>query len=513
MLDKILLLLLSISVLSPAPFVSDESRTTRYTVDLTQKVDTILVRVEVAGNLARDEGAFQFPATAPGTYQTMNIGRYVANFKAFDKKGKTLKVSYDEPNRYIISKPHKLDHLQYEVAETFDTRLKKWPIYLMCGTSLEADHAFINPHAIAGFFSSLQGEPVAIQFEHHASWKTGTALSMSNGWYQADDYDHLVDSPFLMGHLTFEDTTIASTDIRIYAYSSEQRVKADLLMQDMSDMLDASRKFLIDLPVERYTFLFFFEPSLAGTTGAWEHSYSSAYVLNEGNPTPRFLQRVTDIASHEFFHIVTPLNIHSEVIEQFNFETPTPSKHLWLYEGVTEWASNILLFRAEQVDLDTYLRKAVAQKIQVNELYFDKSWSLGKISEESYSEAGARQFGNIYHRGSIVAGLLDILLLDLSDGRRGLRELILDLAEEYGPGKPVPEDAFDQIITQRTFPEVQGFFDDYIWGSKPLPYQTYFDKIGIAYSTHGKRVSLRKRRKLSERQQMLFDAWSRNLER
>ena len=39
---------------------------------------------------------------------------------------------------------------------------------------------------------------------------------------------------------------------------------------------------------------------------------------------------VTDMAAHEFFHIVTPLNIHSEIIEHFNFATPTPSQHLWL---------------------------------------------------------------------------------------------------------------------------------------------------------------------------------------
>jgi hypothetical protein len=56
---------------------------------------------------------------------------------------------------------------------------------------------------------------------------------------------------------------------------------------------------------------------------------------------------VTDIAAHEFFHVVTPLNIHSEIIEHFNFVmTPVPSRHLWLYEGTTEWAAHAMQLRA-----------------------------------------------------------------------------------------------------------------------------------------------------------------------
>ena len=42
---------------------------------------------------------------------------------------------------------------------------------------------------------------------------------------------------------------------------------------------------------------------------------------------------ISDIAAHEFFHVVTPLHIHSEIIENFDFETPVPSEHVWLYEG------------------------------------------------------------------------------------------------------------------------------------------------------------------------------------
>ena len=46
---------------------------------------------------------------------------------------------------------------------------------------------------------------------------------------------------------------------------------------------------------------------------------------------------VVRVAAHEFFHIVTPLNIHSKEIGDFDFINPKMSKHLWMYEGVTEY--------------------------------------------------------------------------------------------------------------------------------------------------------------------------------
>jgi predicted metalloprotease with PDZ domain len=43
-----------------------------------------------------------------------------------------------------------------------------------------------------------------------------------------------------------------------------------------------------------------------------------------------------DVVSHEFFHIVTPLTIHSKEIHYFDYNSPKMS-NLWMYEGVTEY--------------------------------------------------------------------------------------------------------------------------------------------------------------------------------
>jgi len=495
--------------------ISQDMPVMDYTLDVTQNTDTFYVELQIPEKLDKDANIYQFAATAPGTYQTMNIGRFVSDFKAFDKKGRLLDVTRKSVNQFEISKPKKVRKITYSVAETFDTRVAEFPVYLMCGSSIEEDHTLINAHTVIGYFEGYQKSPLQIKVVGADGWTTGTALKAQDGGYYAENFDKAVDSPILSGKLTYADTMIADTKVEIFTYSEHGKISSEGLLKGMSDMLDATNKFLVKLPVDRYTFLYFFEAKPTGVTGAWEHSYSSEYVINESDPTPEYMEKVTDIASHEFFHVVTPLNIHSEIVEYFNFVTPTPSVHLWMYEGVTEWASNILLFRGGVVDEESFFKNSIAQKILVNEHYFDSSWSLKKLSDESFKGGeGARQYGNIYYKGALTALLLDIRLLELSDGKYGLRELVLDLVDKYGKGNPVSEETFFDDLAEMTYPEIHMFFDDYILDAKPLPFEEYFAKIGLEMKRDEKGgVTITKKEDMTAQQSKLYEAWSKNMPR
>ena len=110
---------------------------------------------------------------------------------------------------------------------------------------------------------------------------------------------------------------------------------------------------------------------------------------------------------------MTPLNIHSEIIEHFNFVTPVPSQHLWLYEGTTEWAAQAMQLRSGLKSPQDYLKKVI-QKMRIDRANFDSTYSLRELALTSYSDSGQAQYGNIYMRGALTAGLLDIRLLELS---------------------------------------------------------------------------------------------------
>ncbi|HYR12162.1 MAG TPA: hypothetical protein VEQ60_30530 [Longimicrobium sp.] len=464
----------------PLAWAAPAAAQLRYTVDLDDPAThtaTVTLRVD---SLTAADSVFQFAATAPGTYQTMNIGRFVRGLRATDARGRPVPVRQASVNTWVFGDPARVRQVTYQVQDTWNTPAGELPVYPMAGTAIEKDHALLNTHAMLGFPLRMQARPLTIRFRHPPGWTVETPLVEGPEGYEARSYDHAVDSPFLLGaRITTSTLTVGGVPVRIAAYSPTQGVTADELRESMRGTLTAAGQFLGRLPVDRYVFLFRYAPEREGQAmGAWEHSYSSEYVLPDAPFSPEVGQGATDIAAHEFFHVVTPLNIHSEIIEHFNFQTPVPSRHLWLYEGVTEWASEKMQLDGGLITLEQYLDRVV-RKMRVDRARFDTTVSLRQLAMTSFTPAGARQYGNIYQRGAVVAGLLDIRLLQLSGGEHGLRDLMLELAREYGPSRPFPEASLYDIIARRTSPQVLDFFARYVDAAEHPPLRESFALLGI----------------------------------
>lgn len=449
-----------------------------YVVNLNDRDDDLFKVMLKVDDLKAENAIYQFASTAPGTYQVMDIGRFVREFQAFDAAGNALSTAQISTNQWQIQQPEAVREIRYTIAETWDTPVDSNQIYPMAGTSIEADHVQLLGHCVFGYPTGMQARPLVIKLDYPQDWTVGTALSRDrNGHFAADNYDHIVDSPILLGRLSKADLQVNGSKIEIYTYSKTDQVKSEQILESIEDILLSAADFMDGLPVERYTFLFHFEDI---SIGAWEHSYSSNYVYSEAQFDKLIGQNIPAVVAHEFFHVITPLNIHSEIIEQFNFVQPVASEHLWLYESTTEWTAHMMQLRSGLIDLDTYLKR-LSIKLKVAE-HFRQDYSLRDLALESFTREGAREYANIYMKGAVVAGLLDIRLLELSGGKKGLREVINELSKMYGPDKAFPEDGFYDIFTEITFPEIAAFLENYVRNAEPLPLAEIYSKIGIKYT-------------------------------
>ena len=447
----------------------------KFFVNLNDRADNLFKVTLVPDRLTDENKIFQFAATAPGTYQTMDIGRYVRSFKAFDAAGAEISANQISTDQWKIDEPSRAAKIIYTIAETWNTPVSGNQVYAMCGTTLEKDNAVINGQAVFGYFLGRQKDPVKIKLDYPSDWSVGTALSKdSDGFYNAADFDEVVDSPIMLGALTKATTKIENSSIDIYTYSKTGKIKSEQIMSLLEDILNATSQFTDGLPIKNYTFLFHFENFSAG---AWEHNYSSFYVYQESDLTDQMVSSLKSTAAHEFYHIITPLNIHSELVGNFNYEKPTMSQHIWLYEGVTEWASQMLQLRDYLTTLDEFIQ-STKNKLYSNDNY-SQSISLTDLS--LHSTELQDQYPNIYQKGSIVATLLDIRLLELSKGTKGLREVINQLYKDYGVNKSFSEKDFFEEFVKRTYPEIGDFINRYIKGTEKLPVEEYFSKIGIGY--------------------------------
>ncbi|MFA3784162.1 peptidase [Melioribacteraceae bacterium 4301-Me] len=447
----------------------------KFIINLNDRSEKVFNVILYPKDLKANNSIFQFASTAPGTYQTMDIGRFVKSFNAYDKNGKEIPVKNISTNQWEIEKPENVKKITYKIADTWHTKVSTHPVYAMSGTTIEDDNVVINGQCVFGYFHGMQDYPIYVKLEYPNNWSIGTALQKNDeGYYYAPTYDYIVDSPIMLGNLTQAQTTVEKTNVKIYTYSKTGLIKSENLLNLLQDMLYATNEFLKGLPVDHYTFLFHFSDFSAG---AWEHSYSSFYVYKEDTLNEKYAESLLSTSAHEFFHIVTPLNIHSELVENFNYEKPTMSQHLWLYEGITEWAANILQLRNGLMTLDKYL-DITSNKLNIND-NFNPTISLTTLGKEATELPD--QYYNIYNKGAVLGTLLDIKLLELSGGKKGLRELIIDLIHDYGKSKPFSEEHFFDELVNRTYPQIKEFIDKYIKGTEPFPVKDYFEKLGINY--------------------------------
>ncbi|HEX9615704.1 MAG TPA: peptidase [Bacteroidota bacterium] len=456
-----------------------------YLVDVTNPLDDLFHVTVETKNLSARNNIYHFAATAPGTYSILDFGRFVQSFKAFDASGSEIPAERLSTNEWKIVDSERLARIEYDIEDSFDADVEEHPVAPMSGSGIDTNYAAFNTFAVLGYFEGLQSAPVRMNVEYQRGWIIGTALDKNqDGSYIAETFDRLADSPVLTGKLSFTETKVNDIDVGIYVYTFDTSYTAQTVLRMADDVLQSAGSFAGYSPVPYYKFLFVFldVPTFQRygltTAGALEHSYSSIYVLPV---TPSAVGTLQSTMAHEFMHILTPLNLHSEIIHSFNFSSPTPSEHLWLYEGVTEWVSDIMQLRSGLMTTDEFL-KQLSLKLTIND-NFDKDMSLSHMALNVYTAEGGREFGNIYNRGAAVAALLDIRLLELSNGAKGLREVFLHLLDKYGKQRPFPEKEFFDILVAETYPEIRQFVDDYIRGTKELPYKEYLAKLGFSYAS------------------------------
>ncbi len=299
--------------------------------------------------------------------------------------------------------------------------------------------------------------------------------------FATSNYHLLADGPIMYSAPDTAWLQLARTRVLVAVYSPNKKLNAATVATELLPILNAQKAYLGGkLPVKEYAFLVTLSDNRQMTRyGALEHSYSSFYYLPESMPAKELATSIRDVASHEFFHIITPLNIHSEEIGSFDYIRPKMSAHLWLYEGLTEYAAHHAQICAglisEKTYLDRMVQKATVAKKQFNDTLPFTELSLGAL--DKYKE----QYGNVYQKGALIGMCLDIQLRHLSNGRYGTQQLMKDLSKKYGKHRSFRDDDLFSDIGKLTYPEIENFLRTYVAGARALPLDSIVRLAGLRY--------------------------------
>lgn len=483
-----------------------------YKIDLTNVVDDrVKVTVDVTlTNLSETfdgKYRFNFPATIPGTYATLDYGRFIHDFQAFNGDGKPLKVSKKKNTYTIKGKPAKIE---YWAEDSFDAKIRKNKVFEPAGTNNQERRNFLlNAAGYFGFFEGLEDLPVSLEVNKSPSLYGLSAMeSYSYGNTQnfyARDYHHFLDCPVMVSKPDTTSFMLGGAKVTIGVFTENGRELSRDIYKQVETSMKAIEAFLQgDLPVDNYAFIFYikdhteFESLFNGSEikigtvfkalrklagkgfGALEHGNSSVYYLPDFGGTT-VLDGMADVCIHEFFHILTPLGLHSEEIGNFNYIEPKMSKHLWLYEGITEYFAGISQVKGGVITKDEYLTKVLKGKIRSAARYPTKKMSFTEMSENVLDKPYKKQYGQVYQRGALMGALLDIRIMELTQGEKDLHDIILTLRDRYGPNESFNDDEIIEEFVSLVHPDLQQFFDSYVTGREELPIKSYLAKVGVEY--------------------------------
>lgn len=456
--------------------------------------DKVQVTVD-PGTFTTDQVVFHIPRTVPGTYTSDNYGQYVEGLKALDYKGNELSVSKSDQNTWNISNGKELDKVVYWVNDTFDTETEvPHAVFSPAGTNINAGEEFmLNLHGFVGYFKGFREVPYQLTINHPQKLEASTSLTKVGGdkqdptvdTFYASRYFEITDNPIEYSKPNKVSFQLNDITVTLDVYSPNHIYTAEALKDKMETMMRAQKAFLGDVNSTKiYNILLYLstlENNDATGFGALEHHTSTVVVLPEAMPLDRMEQSMVDVVSHEFFHTLTPLNVHSKEIQFFDYNDPKMSEHLWMYEGTTEYFANLFQIQQGLIDEDEFYKRMMQK--EENAKSYDDTMSFTTMSRHILEEAYKDSYANVYEKGALINMCLDIMIRDLSNGEKGVLWMMKELSKKYDNDTPFnDEDLFDEIEAL-TYPEVRQFLDTYVAGTTPINYADFWARVGLHSDT------------------------------
>ena len=424
---------------------------------------------------------YLFPRTVPGTYSYKNYGFYCDNFVVSSINNSRQNLIKNSPN--IVQIPSS-NEFSYSSRQCYE-----WTMFMPESTMFIADSLFVlNWYSVVGYFADKLKTPYSVTIKKPSKLNCYTTLNYTNigdsiVTVRAKDYDNLSDNVVMFfneGGQVREFKT-KTTNFKVVLYSESAYNPID----SVYPLIESTFKNLpaeVSYPNKDYTFYLYVtdKPMYAGI--ALEHKQSSVNLLFLNSCKPKM---VVELLLHEFLHACYfPLVTRSSVIDELDLQNPKCDKHLWLYEGVTEYLSNKIAYLSGEETKEQFLHdvwdKWSSEEMDKRNLKRLRNESLTKLSSDIYSNHGRKHFGTVYMRGALVAMLLDVEIIKRTNGENSLFGVVNTLKERYCEKSFDSENLFTEI---NSIVNIDDLINKYVIGRRTVDIDYLLKEVGYVRET------------------------------
>jgi predicted metalloprotease with PDZ domain len=418
------------------------------------------------------------PAWSPGHYNIQNYARYVRHFAARNAQGAALfwdrmdKDTWRIPTGGAPTVTVEFDML----ADTIDLSMSR----------VTAEGGWILGSTVFLFEEGKLDRPAEVRFALPAGWKVTSALKAgANGMYTAPDYHELADAMTFIGTHSVDSVQVDGKWIRIAvtpgdAYTPPAEMS---LRSSVTRLARAQNRLMGGPPYEVYTVFFAVPRQPIGFAGGLEHSNSHFNVM----PAQGFVDAAGNLGpfmnplmSHEFFHLWNVKRIRPAELWPYDYHAEQFTPLLWWSEGVTDYYADVSNLRAG-LWTDAQFAENVQQNVDQVESA-PEPWSAEDGSIATWIDEVFVNSSQLYYpKGSLLGLLLDISIRDATNNGKSLDFVMKSLFDRfYKQGKGFRTSDLLGLLREAGMPDVDGFYQRYINGREPLPYEQILPKAGLA---------------------------------
>ncbi|WP_162303828.1 hypothetical protein [Paracnuella aquatica] len=457
--------------------------------------DELHVELTFKGKLP-DTSYFCLPRIVPGVYDALDYGKFVKNLSAIDKKGHHLKVARIDKNCWKIIGTKNLATIQYTTNDGWDAfDFKGIRPYRSSESHFDSSAVIINPNSIFGYFAKQENLPFKINVKKPGHLYGATSLTKNRSLknedeYFAESYRALADNPILYAPADTATIRLPGILITVACYSNSKQKIAQKLAEHIAPLVQNQAEYLGGkVATDKYSFIFYHNTNLEDSkyfADGLEHNRSTLLLMYAPMDIAILKDNIYNLASHEFFHTQMPLGLHSYETANFDFSNPKFSKHLWLYEGMTEYFTMHMPVKQKMQTVEQFIH--VMEKKIASMKKFKDNVSFTELSKNVMQMPD--EYMNVYAKGALINLCLDIELMALSGGNYGVQHLVSDLMNKYGKDKPFnDDDLFGDIYTITGYREIKSFIEKYIEGTDELPIKQQLQKVGLHLNADSGKIS------------------------
>lgn len=412
------------------------------------------------------------PSWTPGSYMIRDYARHVHGFQASQPWEQTGLSEWTIQGKGEIQ-------VDYKVYAYDDLTVRT--------NYLDEDFGFINP---CGLFFYPRGEEksnIVVHFDLGGVFpRVVTALpGQDEVHFEARDYDHLFDSPFLITHAKPWSFESSGTKYDVLVEGSLTGAQADQLLADLQIITEKQADMMGGNPNSYYLFVLIL---LEGGYGGLEHADSSINIFDPNKMSdPKEYKKLLELLSHEYFHLWNVKRIRPLALGPFDYENPNLTRELWIAEGITSFYDAYILLQTGHLSEEEYLEKIYEDILILEDNLGEENMSLEESSLTAWNKFYKRTPNShntgisYYTKGAILVLCMQIRILLETNGKKDFTLVMRELYNRFylNLGRGFSKQEFFDVAQDVTGLDLRPEFESYLFYPRRIPVYDYLAYLGV----------------------------------